>query len=81
MIAPIKELLEKNIGEVKEVYRRCSDESVNVILDCDMKSIVTLQLKSSGLVLMNIDIDGQHSSTFNQEVGIWYVLLQDSNNI
>lgn len=81
MIAPIKELLEKNIGEVKEVYRRCSDESVNVVLDCDMKSIVTLQLKSSGLVLMNIDIDGQHYSTFNQEVGIWYVLLQDSINI
>lgn len=68
LIAPIKELLEKNIGEVKEVYRRCSDESVNVVLDCDMKSIVTLQLKSSGLVLMNIDIDGQHSSTFNQEL-------------
>ncbi|XP_046638240.1 spermine synthase-like isoform X1 [Daphnia pulicaria] len=67
LISPIKELLEKFIGEVKEVYRRCSDQSVSLVLDCAQKSIATVQLKSSGLILMNIDIGGEDSSAFNQE--------------
>ena len=68
LISPIKELLEKYIGEVKEVYRRCSDQSLSLVLDCAQKSIATVQLKSSGLVLMNIDVGSEDSSTFNQEV-------------
>ena len=68
LISPIKEVLEKYIGEVKEVYRRCSDQSVSLVLDCAQNSIATVQLKSSGLVLMNIDVGGEDSSVFNQEV-------------
>lgn len=68
VISPIKELLGKYIGEVKEVYRRCSEQSVTVVVDCALKSIATIQLKCSGLVLVNIDVGGEDSSTFNHEV-------------
>ncbi len=76
VISPIKELLGKYIGEVKEVYRRCSEQSVTVVVDCALKSIATIQLKCSGLVLVNIDVGGEDSSTFNHEVcKVIYTLL------
>lgn len=68
LISPIKELLGKYVGDVKEVYRRCSDQAVSVVIDCALKSLATIQLKHSGLVLLNIDIGGEDSSSFNQEV-------------
>ena len=70
VISPIKEVLEKYIGEVKEVYRRCSEQSVTVVVDCALKSIATIQLKCSGLLLLNIDVGEEDSSTFNHEVCI-----------
>lgn len=54
---------------MKEVYRRERDQTVSLVIDCAQKSLATIQLKHSGLVLFNIDVEGEDSSTFNQEVG------------
>ena len=37
------------------------------VLDCAKKSIATVQMKSSGIVLMNFDVGGE-DSVFNREV-------------
>lgn len=64
----IKQLLEKYIGDIKEVYRRCSEQSICIVMDCGAEILATLQLKPPGLILLNIEVGGENSSKFNHEV-------------
>ena len=78
IVLPIKQLLEKYLGSVVEVYRRCNSETqcLLVVLDCAGKFPAVLQLDSGRqLVLLNIDIDPKSSLLFNYEVSKYFATL------
>ena len=66
----VVELLEKYAGRSKEIYRKVDhDAGISTVLFvlCD-NSFASVQLKSSGLLLLNIDIASEERVLFDYQV-------------
>lgn len=69
-VTAIVQLLEKHAGNTKEIYRKtCHVAGISSVLLvlCD-NSFVSIQLKSSGLLLLNIDIASEERVPFDYQV-------------
>ena len=70
MIPVIVEMLEKYAGGTKEIYRKVANDAgiCSVLFVLCENSFVSIQLKSSGLLLLNIDIASEERVRFDYQV-------------
>ena len=69
-IPAIVELLEKYAGQTKEIYRKMANDAgiCSILFVLRENSFVSVQLKSSGLLLLNIDITSEERVCFDYQV-------------
>ena len=69
-IPAIVELLEKYAGHTKEIYRKMANGAgiCSILFALRENSFVSVQLKSSGLLLLNIDIASEERVCFDYRV-------------
>nr|CAG4646329.1 EOG090X07PL [Macrothrix elegans] len=68
VLSKVRGLFNEYFGETEEVYRRTNEKSTLVVFDCSKKFLISVKLSPTGLILINIDVEGEDSSTFNLEV-------------
>lgn len=68
LITAIVELLERYIGVTQQIFRKSSEGTTTVIFELCKHTITTVQIKSSGLILLNIDVSSEENLSFNYQV-------------
>jgi len=68
IITTIVELLERFIGGTQQVFRKTSEGTTTVVFELCKHAITTVQIKSSGLILLNIDVSSDENLSFNYQV-------------
>jgi len=81
LITAIVELLERYIGVTQQVFRKSSEGATTVVFELCKHAITTVQIKSSGLILLNIDVSSEENLSFNYQVSLGFICFLDDGRL